>query len=128
MKHGRLRSIQVAAQRQKEEEQQKARHQAEIARRRAPVNEGLLGPNPSAGVPKFVSRGYYEDLPFVCKDCGQPEIWTARQQKWWYETAKGDVWTTALRCRPCRRKERERRAKARAVHLAGLVAKGRRSG
>jgi hypothetical protein len=45
------------------------------------------------------------------------------QQKWWYETAKGDVFTKAVRCRACRTKERARKAAARRVHLEGLARK-----
>ncbi|MFV0677220.1 zinc-ribbon domain containing protein [Variovorax sp. tm] len=26
----------------------------------------------------------YEDRPFTCRDCGAEEVWTAKQQKWWY--------------------------------------------
>jgi hypothetical protein len=63
--------------------------------------------------PKFVKRGFYVDTPFECVDCGKAEVWTATQQKWWFEVAKGDMWTTARRCRPCRRRERERREAAR---------------
>ena len=46
-------------------------------------------PNNSYGVPCFVERGYYQDLPFTCVGCGSKEIWRAAQQKWWYEVAKG---------------------------------------
>ena len=49
---------------------------------------------------------YYVDKPFVCRDCGAEEIWTARQQKWWYEVAKGHIDSTAVRCRPCRKKRK----------------------
>ena len=66
---------------------------------------GELFPQPS-----FLARGYYLDKPFVCKSCGKDEVWTATQQKWWYEIAKGSAVTTARFCRPCRRKERERAA------------------
>jgi Probable zinc-ribbon domain len=72
------------------------------------VNVENLRPTNSYGTPDFVKREFYVDRPFHCKDCGKPEIWTASQQKWWYESAKGDVWTVAIRCRPCRRRERER--------------------
>jgi hypothetical protein len=34
---------------------------------------------------------YYEDTPFICIDCGKEEIWTAEQQQWWYEVAKGSI-------------------------------------
>jgi hypothetical protein len=92
-----------------------------------PVNVDSLAPNTSYGVPIFVERGYYLDVPFTCGDCGKEEVWTATQQKWWYEVAKGYVYSGATRCRTCRRGERERRAEARRVHLEGVEAKAERS-
>jgi hypothetical protein len=74
-------------------------------------------------MPEFVTRGYYVDQPFRCKSCGTAQVWTGTQQKWWYESAKGDVWTVAVLCRPCRRRERERKEGARKVHLEGLAKK-----
>jgi putative zinc ribbon protein len=91
-----------------------------------PVNEALLAPNNSYGAPDFVYRGYYVDRPFRCVDCGKEEVWTGAQQKWWYEVAKGFAYSTAVRCRLCRRKERQRRDDARRVHLAGLELKAQR--
>ncbi len=73
----------------------------------------------SYGQPDFVARGYYVDEPFCCKDCGKQEVWTATRQKWWYEVAKGQVFTRANRCNACRRKERERAAEARRVQQQG---------
>ena len=87
------------------------------------VNPGLLRPTNSYSIPDFVEREFYVDKPFQCKDCGKSEIWTASQQKWWYETAKGDVWTMAIRCRPCRRRDRMRRAEARRIHQEGVARK-----
>ena len=49
---------------------------------------------------------YYVDYPFKCEDCGSKEIWTAEQQKWFYEEAKGHIWAVAVRCRPCRKKRK----------------------
>jgi hypothetical protein len=40
--------------------------------------------------PGFLIRGYYRDESFTCRDCGVVEVWTATQQKWWYEVAKGE--------------------------------------
>ena len=91
-----------------------------------PVNEALLAPNNSYGAPDFAYRGYYVDRPFRCIDCGKEEIWTGTQQKWWYEIAKGFAYTTAVRCRLCRRKKRERSEKSRRIHLEGLERKTRR--
>jgi len=81
------------------------------------VNESALAKNNSYGAPQFVYRGYYVDAPFKCKDCGKEEVWTATQQKWWYEVAKGFAYSTAVRCRGCRRKEQARKAVAQ--HVAG---------
>lgn len=83
----------------------------------------LLRRNNSYGIPDFVQRGYYQDRPFRCKDCGIEEVWTTAQQRWWYEVAQGDVWTVAVRCRPCRQRERERKAEARRIHGEGLAVK-----
>ncbi|OZG74712.1 hypothetical protein BTA51_06975 [Hahella sp. CCB-MM4] len=66
---------------------------------------------------------YYVDKPFICVDCGMTEVWTAQQQKWWYEIAKGNINTTAIRCSACRRREKERKAEARRIHLEGLEKK-----
>lgn len=73
------------------------------------VDRSALAPSNSYSVPAFVMRGYYVDIPFECQACGEPQTWTAAQQKWWYEVAKGNVWSTAKFCRPCRRRERARR-------------------
>ncbi len=88
-----------------------------------PVTPALLRCNNSYGIPDFVQRGYYQDRPFRCKDCGIEEVWTAAQQRWWYEVAQGDVWTVAVRCRPCRQRERERKAEAQRIHGEGLAVK-----
>jgi len=87
-----------------------------------------MAPNNSYGAPDFVRRGYYLDRPFRCAGCGREEIWTAAQQKWWYEVAKGYLYSGAKLCRPCRRREQARRSEARRVHLEGLTRKGRKKG
>ena len=87
------------------------------------VNVSELAPYNSYGVPTFLQRGYYEDVPFTCKGCGVAQLWTAWQQKWWYEVAKGYVDSTAKLCRACRRREQARRAEAKRVHLEGLKRK-----
>jgi len=58
---------------------------------------GQQAPNNSYGPPR-----YYQDREFTCVDCGRQEIWTAAQQKWWYEVAKGSIYSGANRCRACR--------------------------
>lgn len=87
------------------------------------VNVAALAPANSYGAPKFVYRGYYEDIPFTCSGCGAAQVWTAWQQKWWYEVAKGYIYSTAKYCRACRRREQARRSGARRVHLEGVARK-----
>jgi hypothetical protein len=87
------------------------------------VDPTALAKNNSYDIPHFVQLGYYVDLSFNCASCHSPEIWTAQQQKWWYEEAKGGVWTTAKFCRTCRYQERIRRDEARRVHLEGIAKK-----
>ena len=65
----------------------------------------------------------YVDKAFACRECGKEEVWTATQQKWWYEVAKGHIDSIAVRCRTCRRKEQQRKAEARRVHLQGIAKK-----
>jgi predicted RNA-binding Zn-ribbon protein involved in translation (DUF1610 family) len=47
---------------------------------------------------------FYIDKPFRCRDCGKEEIWRARDQKWYYEEAKGHIDAHAVRCHACRTK------------------------
>jgi hypothetical protein len=77
------------------------------------VDPAALAPHTSMMEPEFVRQGYYIDEPFVCESCGAPQTWTAAQQKWWYEVAKGPVFSKASRCRACRQRERALREEAR---------------
>ena len=45
---------------------------------------------------------FYQSILFKCRDCDSDEIWTAQQQKWYYEVAKGHIDAKAVRCRKCR--------------------------
>jgi hypothetical protein len=74
--------------------------QAIPVRFRVPVDATRLAPCNSYGHP--LALGWYEDRPFRCRDCGAEQLWTAEQQKWWYETLRGSVYAIAVRCRPCR--------------------------
>lgn len=66
---------------------------------------------------------FYVDYAFTCRDCGSQEVWTAKQQKWWYEEAQGHIDSRAVRCRPCRLIERARVHEARRVAEEGLARK-----
>ena len=66
---------------------------------------------------------FYVDNAFNCRDCGTAQIWKAKQQKWWYEIMQGNINSVAVRCRPCRKTEQQRKKLARDTHLSGLAAK-----
>lgn len=82
-----------------------------------------LALNNSYDEPDFIKRKYYLNQPFTCAGCNSQEVWTAVQQKWWYEVAKGGLFTIAKFCRTCRRQEQFRRAEARRIHLEGVAKK-----
>lgn len=67
-----------------------------------PVDQSVFPSPDSYLAPPFAVRGYYLPQPFTCKDCEKEEIWTAAQQKWWYEKARGHWNAVAVRCRACR--------------------------
>jgi hypothetical protein len=64
---------------------------------RIPANLSEQAPNNS-----YDPLLFYEDREFTCVDCDKPDVWTAEQQKWWYEVAKGPIYSGAIRCRDCR--------------------------
>jgi hypothetical protein len=123
LERGRLKKGAREAKEAREQERDRKRMLREVANKHLLVKAENLGPNNSYGVPEFVERGYYVDMPFNCKSCGILQVWTETQQKWWYEVAKGDVWAVAVLCRSCRRREQARRAEARETHRSGLSAK-----
>lgn len=110
--------------RKRRETERKLREAQERERRRKEsaskvgvlVDYSALSPCSSYGPPDFYERGYYLDFPFACAWCGSEEVWTAGQQKWWYEVAKGDLFTGASLCRSCRRQAREEKGKAHPLH------------
>ena len=108
----------------------KAARLARIAKRDAKANP-FKRPIPDWAVP--VNRAevhhhsmffdiplFYVDKEFTCRDCGANEIWTAKQQKWWYEIAKGALETTAVRCSACRRKIRAQK-EAQRIHMEEMA-------
>ena len=90
---------------------------------RQPVNVEALAHDGSVDRPEFVRRRYYANRGFRCIDCGADEVWTPTQQKWYFEVAKGSIWSQPTRCRKCRLIERKRRDEARRIHMEGMAAK-----
>jgi hypothetical protein len=51
----------------------------------------------------------YLDLHYTCSDCKGPSVFLARDQKRYYETDGNSIWAGAVRCRECRRVQREQK-------------------
>jgi hypothetical protein len=79
---------------------------ADLAARRAkgaPVDPGRIPPFPDVLRDNDGSyRDFFEDIRFTCRDCGAEQVWTAADQKWWFEVAGGSLYSTAVRCLTCR--------------------------
>jgi hypothetical protein len=65
---------------------------------------GALAANVNRQNATCIVKPFYRDIEFTCVDCGTREIWTAAQQKWWYEEVGGLIGSKAVRCRACRAK------------------------
>jgi hypothetical protein len=123
MKSGKQRRIQLKAKRAEKRaetepsaarkrvaaEQDVARERAAFLAQKEPegvaVDQSALAPYNRYGDPGFVERGYYVVKPIACEACDAEEVWTAQQQKCWYELAKGSVYSTARLRLECRRRE-----------------------
>jgi hypothetical protein len=47
----------------------------------------------------------YETKRLPCSGCGKPVVWTAEQQRTWYEDMKASIYATVnLRCDACRKR------------------------
>ena len=69
-----------------------------------PADHGKLGQiNAYGALPE-----YYIDRPFMCRVCGKLEIWKARDQKWYYEEAKGHIDAVAVECHACRKSGKQK--------------------
>jgi Probable zinc-ribbon domain len=81
------------------------------ARRRSGIPRDAIAADLSQQAPNnsYSRLLYYMDYEFVCADCGSIQVWTAKQQQWWYEVAKGSIHAGAKRCRPCRAAHRAAR-------------------
>ena len=67
--------------------------------------------------------GFYYDTPYICRTCGEVKIWTALQQKYWFEEKKGRSDTSAIYCLECREKYSQKKAEARRISAESLAKK-----
>ena len=57
-----------------------------------------------------VPHYWYEDSERTCVQCDRAFIFSAREQKYWYETLQFNIASTAIRCPACRSLRRSQRA------------------
>jgi len=70
------------------------------------VPEGALSANPdkqNCGA-SYAVKFYYQDIHYTCAGCGKKEIWTAKQQKRYFETQKGNIYNEPKWCYECHSK------------------------
>lgn len=63
---------------------------------------------------------FYIDIAYNCRDCQSAEIWTAKQQKWWFEIAQGHNDSFAVQCRRCRKIIKDQKAEQKA-HMEAMA-------
>lgn len=83
-------------------------HETEIPPDAIPVDPDLI----NLGGSYFCPR-YFREVQFACVDCGVTQCWAAEDQRWYYETTGAPYYSTAVRCRECRRAEQQRKRLAR---------------
>lgn len=102
----------------REAEARERRCREAVLKHAVPVDHVALVPCNDGVPPYFIERGSYLDVPFTCASCGSEEVWTATQQKWWYEAAKGSLYSGAKLCRSCRQDARRYKGKAHTLQNA----------
>lgn len=54
----------------------------------------------------------YQDIEFICTDCGRADFWSAGSQQHYFEISKASPYKQPKRCYDCRQKELARKARA----------------
>jgi hypothetical protein len=54
----------------------------------------------------FSRAPFYRDIDFTCEDCGRKSVWSAQDQRRWYEVLHGSPYSEARRCSECRRRRK----------------------
>jgi len=66
---------------------------------RIPVDKNKWGANDNS---YSLAPEFYYDAEFECVDCAKKEIWTAENQKYWFEELGKTINSRAIRCQICR--------------------------
>ena len=75
------------------------------------IPKGSLPGNPdNQSHPSSLSVHYfYNDINYTCAGCGIEQVWTAKQQKRYYEEQKGIIYNKPKWCRECHIKRMQKR-------------------
>ena len=67
------------------------------------IPENALAANPDAQNNQggCSTKFYYQDIHYTCAGCGRPGVWTAQQQKKYFEVQKGNIYNEPKWCYKC---------------------------
>ena len=68
-------------------------------------------PNSQAAGAGYAVKFYYKDIPYTCAGCGKEDVWTAQQQKKYYEIQKGNIYNEPKWCHECHLKRMQAKSK-----------------
>jgi hypothetical protein len=78
----------------------KRNHQFNEALRRRPVLPSSY-PDAQNHQGGYSAKFYYQDIHYTCAGCGRPGVWTAQQQKKYFEVQKGNIHNEPKWCYQC---------------------------
>jgi len=78
------------------------------------IPEGALPGNPDeqVGAEGYAAKFYYFDIHYVCRGCGKRRVWTALQQKRYFEIQKGNIYNQPTWCYKCHSERMKTKAAA----------------
>ena len=70
------------------------------------IPENSLPANPDAQEHHggYSAKFCYQDIHYACAGCGKSEVWTAQQQKKYFEIQKGNIYNRPKWCYDCHAK------------------------
>ncbi len=78
-------------------------HIASLSPPRRRISGTAIKADPDKQHPSIMPVTHYFDVERVCRDCGRPFIFFAKEQKHWYETLRFPLEADCVRCPECRR-------------------------
>jgi len=83
------------------------------------IPEGALAgdPDKQVGGEGFAAKYFYLDIIYVCRGCGRKGVWTAAQQKRYFEVQKGNIYNEPTWCYECHADRMKKKEAAQDSHL-----------